>query len=72
MWKSFGTSVQSIAEAAVLVVGSLIWGPLLVVASLWVWSGIGNESAITLAMGLLGLSITVVGWLLRQRSRRPN
>lgn len=71
MWNSFRTSVQSIAETAVLVFGSLIWGPTLVAVSLWVWFGIGYESAITIAMGLLGFSMTVVGLLLRQRSKRP-
>lgn len=69
MWNSFRSSVQTMAETAVLVFGSLIWGPALVAASLWVWFGIGYESAITIAMGLLGLSMTVVGLFLRHRSK---
>lgn len=69
MWKAIRRSVQTIAETAVLVFGSLIWGPVLVAASLWVWFGIGNESAITIAMGLLGFSMTVVGLFIRQRSK---
>lgn len=69
MWKSFRSSVQTIAETAVLVFGSLIWGPVLVAASLWVWFAIGDESAITIAMGLLGVSMTVDGLIIRQRSK---
>lgn len=71
MWMSFRSSVQTIAGTAVHVLGSLIWGPVLVAASLWVWFAIGNESAITIAMGLLGVSMTVVGLFVRQRSRPP-
>ena len=69
MWKSVRSSVQTIAATAVLVFGSLIWGPVLVAASLWVWFGIGNESAITIAMGLLGFSMTLVGLFGRRRSK---
>ena len=69
MWKSFRSLVQTIAETAVLVFGSLIWGPVLVAASLWVWFAIGDESAVQIAMGLLGVSMTVVGLFLRQRSK---
>ena len=69
MWKSFRSLVQTIAETAVLVFGSLIWGPVLVAASLWVWFAIGDESAVPIAMGLLGVSMTVVGLFLRQRSK---
>ena len=69
MWKSLRSSVQTIAATAVVVFGSLIWGPVFVAASLWVWFGIRNESAITVAMGLLGFSMTVVGLLVRQRSK---
>lgn len=69
MSNSFRSSVRKIAETAVLVFGSLIWGPVLVAASLWVWFAIGNESAITVAMGLLGASMTVVGLFIRGRSK---
>lgn len=69
MWNSYRSSVQAIAETAVLVFGSLIWGPVLVAASLWVWFGIGYESAITVAMGLLGIAMMVVGLFLRQCSK---
>lgn len=69
MWKSFRSLVQTIAETVVLVFGSLIWGPVLVAASLWVWFAIGDESAVPIAMGLLGVSMTVVGLFLRQRSK---
>lgn len=69
MWKSLRSSGRTIAETGVLAFGSLIWGPVLAAASLWVWFGTGYESAITIAMGLLGFSMTVVGLLLRQRSK---
>lgn len=69
MWKSFRSSVQTVAGTAVLVFGSLIWGPVLLAASLWVWFAIGDESPVAIAMGLLGVSMTVVGLFLRQRSK---
>lgn len=69
MWKAFRSSVQAIAEAAVLVFGSLLWGPVLVAGSLWVWFGIGHESAVTVAMGVLGLLMTHVGLVLGHRSK---
>ena len=68
MSNSFRSSVRAIAQSAVLVFGSLFWGPVLVAASLWVWFAIGTESAITIAMGLLGVAMTFVGLFNRRRS----
>lgn len=69
MSNSLHSSVRTIAQTAVLVFGSLIWGPVLVAASFWVWFAIGAESAITVAMGLLGVLMTVVGLFVRRRSK---
>lgn len=69
MSNSFRSSVRTIAQTAVLVFGSLIWGPVLVAASLWVWFAMGAESGITVAMGLLGVLMTVVGLFVRRRSK---
>ena len=69
MSTSFRRAVQTIAETAVVVFGSLIWGPVLIASSLWVWFGIGAQSEITVAMGLLGVVMTVVGLLVRHRSK---
>jgi LPXTG-motif cell wall-anchored protein len=66
---SFGRSVRAVAKTAVFVFGSLIWGPVLVAASLWVWFAIGTESAVTIVMGLLGVLMTIVGLLVRRRSK---
>lgn len=68
MSNSFHRSVRTVAKTAVLVFGSLIWGPVLVAASLWAWFAIGAESAVTIAMGLLGVLMTVVGLFVRRRS----
>lgn len=43
----------------------LFWGLVLVAGSLWVWFGIGNESEITIAMGLLGGLMTLGGLTFR-------
>lgn len=69
MSTSFHRAVQTIAETAVAVLGSLIWGPVLIAASLWVWFAIGNQSEITVAMGLLGVLMTVVSLFVRRRSK---
>lgn len=69
MSNSFRSSVRTIGQTAVLVFGSLFWGPVLVAASLWVWFAIGTESAVTIAMGLLGVVMTLVGLFVRRRSK---
>ena len=69
MSNSFRRSVRAIAQTAALVFGSLLWGPILVAASLWVWFAIGTESAVTIAMGLLGVVMTLVGLFVRRRSK---
>lgn len=69
MSNSFRSSVRAMAQTAVLVFGSLFWGPVLVAASLWVWFAIGTESAISIAMGLLGVAMTLVGLFVRRRSK---